>query len=366
MPCVSCHDLDLDDLFSRSDIEEREFGTPLVDIHRSVDTPTSQTCLVCRFLAASRTSYTSTDSDHERWHIRAFDYNNLIADIHTDPFLDQDNLESDQYGLLGTHSSIETDQPYTEGSRTIPCERIALKLVRSYQGDDLDIGFLNPDDMILPANLLLDHKAITARFVQPHSIAWDRFRKGIQDCYSNHDSRCSEPSTRVVLGQPSRLIDCSSRTIIKVPDGAVRPPFAALSYCIGPRKQPFRLSSQTKHGTVPYPPVVQDAMVVVSALGLQYLWVDQFCINQEDKQELTETINSMDAIYAHAELTIISLGASEADGLPGVSNVARKPQATYTSPSGTAYLGTGRSMRTAIGKIKVDDLRVVLSGAPLI
>lgn len=60
----------------------------------------------------------------------------------------------------------------------------------------------------------------------------------------------------------------------------------------------------------------------------------------------------MGAIYAHAELTTISLGASEADELPGVSDVARRPQATYTSPSGTAYLGTGQSMRTAMARSK--------------
>lgn len=171
MPCVSCHDVNLDDLFPRSDFEKRELGTPLVGLHSSVGAPTSRTCFLCQFLAASRTSHTSIDSDHEVWHIRAFNYKGLIADIHNDQLLDEDNFEPDQYGLLGAHSSIEIDQTYTEGSRTIPSERIALRLVRGYQEDDLDFDLLSPDDMILPANLLLDHEATTAQLIQPHSIA---------------------------------------------------------------------------------------------------------------------------------------------------------------------------------------------------
>jgi hypothetical protein len=63
-----------------------------------------------------------------------------------------------------------------------------------------------------------------------------------------------------------RVIVCATNKVINHTGGE----YAALSYCIGPpsRKPP-------------------DAVECVKALGYRYLWVDQFCINQHDKTELT-------------------------------------------------------------------------------
>lgn len=61
-------------------------------------------------------------------------------------------------------------------------------------------------------------------------------------------------------------------------------------------------------------------MSVTRQLGLQYLWVDRYCIDQENKQEKHILISTMDEIYRQSEVTIIAAAGSDAaHGLPGIS-----------------------------------------------
>ncbi|KAJ1335336.1 HET domain-containing protein [Microdochium nivale] len=71
------------------------------------------------------------------------------------------------------------------------------------------------------------------------------------------------------------------------------------------------------------PVVVENAMVVARDLGYRYLWVDQFCIDQNSADK-AEQISRMDLIYASASVTIIA--ASSQGALPGVGNTPRTPQ----------------------------------------
>jgi hypothetical protein len=60
-------------------------------------------------------------------------------------------------------------------------------------------------------------------------------------------------------------------------------------------------------------------MEVTLKLGLCYLWVDRYCINQADEEEMTRLFSMMDVIYRNAELTIIAaVGEGPEEGLPGV------------------------------------------------
>lgn len=66
------------------------------------------------------------------------------------------------------------------------------------------------------------------------------------------------------------------------------------------------------------------AIQVTKALGLRYLWVDRYCIHQNDPKDVKCQIAQMDQIYRKAEIVIIA--ASDQDGLPGVGLISRIPQ----------------------------------------
>lgn len=55
-------------------------------------------------------------------------------------------------------------------------------------------------------------------------------------------------------------------------------------------------------------------------LGFQYLWVDAYCVSQEDEDDFRHQLRQMHLIYHFAQVTIIAAGSMDADsGLSGVS-----------------------------------------------
>jgi len=67
------------------------------------------------------------------------------------------------------------------------------------------------------------------------------------------------------------------------------------------------------------PLTIEDAITVTKAIRFQYLWVDQYCIDQGDENEKQRQIQQMNLIYKCADLTIIAAaGDGRNYGLPGV------------------------------------------------
>ncbi|KAI3337504.1 heterokaryon incompatibility protein-domain-containing protein [Xylariaceae sp. AK1471] len=83
-------------------------------------------------------------------------------------------------------------------------------------------------------------------------------------------------------------------------------------------------------GTLPsrIPRVIRDAIVVVRDIGYRWLWVDKYCIDQSNQEELQDQISKMDLIYSFADLTLIA--ANSSGSLPGVHNSTRIQQNILT------------------------------------
>lgn len=157
----------------------------------------------------------------------------------------------------------------------------------------------------------------------------DRASGWLQYCKNNHNLLCGRSKqSRVTTGL--RLIDCTDRTVITAAQN--NNTYVALSYVWGSSSDidsrvryidnrcllPQKLSS-----------VISDAISVAQALGFQYLWVDKFCIDQDNAAAKHDQIGQMNHIYANAELTIVAAaGADETYGLPGVGKRARTHQNT--------------------------------------
>ncbi|KAH8755667.1 heterokaryon incompatibility protein-domain-containing protein, partial [Diaporthe sp. PMI_573] len=68
------------------------------------------------------------------------------------------------------------------------------------------------------------------------------------------------------------------------------------------------------------PKTIADAMSLCRSIGQRYLWVDSFCIVQDDVEEKRRLIHGMNRVYENANLTLVALSGVDADaGLAGIS-----------------------------------------------
>jgi hypothetical protein len=141
--------------------------------------------------------------------------------------------------------------------------------------------------------------------------------KWVRLCYQKHEGLCGEKLEHVVPGL--KVIDCVSRKICVATYGN---PYVALSYVWGfPPPESHELPLEVPQT---FPRTIEDAMVVAKKLEIPYLWVDRYCIDQNNQKEKHTMISNMDKIYSGAELTIIAAAGSDPHyGLPGVSKTVR-------------------------------------------
>jgi hypothetical protein len=112
------------------------------------------------------------------------------------------------------------------------------------------------------------------------------------------------------------IIDCSTRCLVPLSRGEA---YATLSYVWGSVKPP---PSNTAHGKMPLhlPDTIQDSIVVCNTLDIRYLWIDRYCIPQENDILRSLQISKMDQIYRNSALTIVACAGSDPNyGLPGIS-----------------------------------------------
>ncbi|KAK3375561.1 heterokaryon incompatibility protein-domain-containing protein, partial [Lasiosphaeria ovina] len=137
-------------------------------------------------------------------------------------------------------------------------------------------------------------------------------------CAKNHGPGCLETKggrgkrSKTVAG--FRLLDCATRLVV---EASVRQRFVALSYVWGAPGGTADAAALLR-----WPKVVEDAIAVTEALGLRYLWVDRYCIDQDNAKEKHQQISNMHIIYQQAQLTIVAAAGSDSNyGLPGVSRL---------------------------------------------
>jgi hypothetical protein len=146
----------------------------------------------------------------------------------------------------------------------------------------------------------------------------------IERCRRLHYDTCGKNVDNALPGM--KVIDCISGKICTRASGQ---PYVALSYVWGPPPKASRpiVNKISKS----FPRTIQDAMLVAKELEVPYLWVDRYCIDQNNKNEKHIMVSNMDKIYSGAELTIIALGSDPDYGLPGVSRPRRHQISMQTS-----------------------------------
>lgn len=179
--------------------------------------------------------------------------------------------------------------------------------------------------------------AINGRIVDADRMSNTLIHDWLQYCHGNHTD-CDHNVAPYPYGRPEdvpkfQVIDCETRRIIPLPPGQR---YAALSYTWGMQKYPEQVIDEMgrlKSGSLPV--VVEDALTVTLQAGLQYLWVDKYCIVQDDEEIKRIQLSAMDRVYKLAHFTIYAAAGPDASyGLPGVGSRSRKKMAPRVTSKG--------------------------------
>ncbi|CAN9237873.1 unnamed protein product [Alternaria sp. RS040] len=152
---------------------------------------------------------------------------------------------------------------------------------------------------------------------------WDynKARLWLNVCVRCHGSACKPESLTIPA---MNLIDCENMVIVTA---APEMPWLALSYVWGVNHQtndPVGYRAGSSLLLLEIPRTIRDAIIVTLQLGYRFLWVDEYCIDQNDEIHRKDQIGKMDRIYRGANLTIVAAaGLDKMYGLPGVGPTTR-------------------------------------------
>lgn len=164
--------------------------------------------------------------------------------------------------------------------------------------------------------------------VLKHRMDFQVTRSWFDHCAKHHDDTC-RVDTSIVRNIPDfKVLDCSSRRLVSwsaLPKDQY-PQYVALSYVWGTThgagEAPTVNSNSPINERLPckLPQLIEDAIITVIKLGFRYLWIDRYCIPQDNPEAKHTQIQNMDKIYGSACLTIIAAAGNDPFyGLAGVS-----------------------------------------------
>ncbi|KAI8714700.1 HET domain-containing protein [Fusarium sp. LHS14.1] len=263
-------------------------------------------CPFCRFLLAVVSSkYALTDFD---------------ADVELGFYVD--NVDHSFWQLLTANNDTAIERCHVVGLDTKGSEAIRHKeggdafcpefsLSSIYQG--------GPGD---------ETPAFSLRQLRSASIDFEILRGWLGYCNHHHSQTCDLFPNYPKKVPGLKVIDCKTGSIIDAPDGCE---FAALSYVWG-ESNARGMKKVACRESLPrdIPRTISDAMDAVLRLNLQYLWVDQYCIDQSNAEELQQQVSIMNMIYHLVSVTIVAASGKDASfGLPGVGLTPRDEQPAF-------------------------------------
>ncbi|KAK7923750.1 hypothetical protein PG985_007821 [Apiospora marii] len=173
----------------------------------------------------------------------------------------------------------------------------------------------------------------------------------LSECMEKHGDRCHTHGWEAARKNPQHLraVDVQERCIVELNDTSI--PYVALSYMWGTGGKQKLLLTRSNMAALqkPYgltrppntiPRTIADAMEVVKAIGLRYLWVD--ALDKNDPQAELET-GQMDRIYGGALLTLVAASGDSAES--GIAGVRSNPSMTPGS------VGIQRNLQQASAQV---------------
>ncbi|UKZ76764.1 hypothetical protein TrVFT333_004474 [Trichoderma virens FT-333] len=153
------------------------------------------------------------------------------------------------------------------------------------------------------------------------SEALKQAAKWLTECRTSHEEcRVSDaafvPNRLLYLGDDRT--DSNTLELVEKPDRPI--PYAALSHR-WTKETPAKslltsnLLDRKQHGMpiASLPRMMQDVVLVLRRLGIQYIWIDCLCIIQDDKDDWKREAALMASIYTNAELTVAASWCDQPD-----------------------------------------------------
>jgi hypothetical protein len=165
--------------------------------------------------------------------------------------------------------------------------------------------------MLLPTRKLGEDVLLPrARLLKTQSADLTLAKSWIGSCEQAHGDRCSgiQPaetglwarfSSISFAARPSdtlRVIDCRTKTRVAAP---AQCQYAALSYVFGTDRASIP-NDIAKWDEVPV--LFQDAVAATTQLGYHYLWIDFYCISDDDDDLKARQLRTMDKVYFEAQV----------------------------------------------------------------
>ncbi|KAI1138025.1 HET-domain-containing protein [Hypoxylon sp. FL0543] len=144
----------------------------------------------------------------------------------------------------------------------------------------------------------------------------EQAKNWIRECNESHD-RCKEDLLSGYL--PTRVLDVSAekdRVFVAEGDACRKVPYVALSHCWGDF-----MPIKTTASSLPVfqtegicleslPKTFRQAVFITRLLGCSYLWIDSFCIIQDNREDWAKEAPRMADVYRNSHLTLAAMSAA--------------------------------------------------------
>jgi hypothetical protein len=288
--CSRCKGIDFDDLFDNTDYLGIPFeGQHKVDLGSYAHIEISPTCVFCKLLVQMCKPQWVSQCEHEhehqkvQYHIRRFCARKIYLSPDEHLFLKHGagiSLNYDASPVIALLST-ECDPEYTP--------------IYGYNF----VGFIGRSK----AGLREPSNRLEIREVRSNEINFVTIRAWIDFCKKYHEEECNSENHHQ---RDLKLIDCETGKVINAPENIS---YIALSYVWGqPSLTPHILVNETLPQRLPQ--TIEDSINAVKELGYRYLWIDKYCINQNDEAEKRRNIAQMDLVYSNADITFMAVAGS--------------------------------------------------------
>ncbi|KAK5097694.1 hypothetical protein LTR70_000592 [Exophiala xenobiotica] len=181
----------------------------------------------------------------------------------------------------------------------------------------------------------------------------------LEECETHH-AVCSLFASAHVPDVPFYLIDVKSSKLVQANFEDPSLVFAALSYVWGHSAQAhadvyaaqFQSIAETSMLPKELPRTIQDAMQICHGLGMQYLWVDLYCIEQANFMIRADQIQAMDVVYGRARVVLIAARGEHVD--VGISRYGTPSTFRYP-PKTEVVLGRKLATTPPSSTLTIDD-----------